>query len=265
MTVDDDLLARLDDEVLHVVIIEAAGRDISSLGRIARLSTRYARAAEAVREHCAEKHFKRLAPDLYELLTEPHCRDLAQSISNPSQSWSPVTDRTWVSRLRVLHAEKDMIAKAGLGAVWEGLNVPFRHILKEAIARELLDVTFRSESAVPEIFLRVRSHMAILLVTFFAAGRLEMHQLEALLNRAHPSGLTKWDTLGLSLILDLASSVRLPCGRAVTSFLLGAVAMEDVERAYIDLLTVQRPLLAQAELERLQAEYSVTFGLEPTH
>jgi hypothetical protein len=65
--------------------------------------------------------------------------------------------------------------------------------------------------------------------------------------------------LPLALVLELADDGRLLRHAATAAFLRGALEEHDLERAYVNLLTVQKPLLAEGVLAHLESEFRTTF------
>lgn len=258
-----DLLTALPDDTVQSIIVSAARSDLRVLGRLARCSSRCARAAASVREQCAADSYRRLSPDTFSLLTRGQAlqRSLATSAGD---SWAPVAERAWVERLRLLHAERRLLASAGVAAVWEHLDVPQRHVLRVAVARRLvgLDAGRRPEAgggggdedddAYVQVAALIREH-----VRACGAHGFEAEGLTAQLSHTHPFEASADPALPLALLLSSSPFTR---HQAAADFLLAVVGHEDVERAYINLLTVQRPLLPQPVLLRLQREFELTFN-----
>ncbi|KAG8460270.1 hypothetical protein KFE25_011761 [Diacronema lutheri] len=251
-----DWLAALPDETLHSVIAEATRADVRAFGRIARCSARCARVAACAREPCAAERFAQLEPDAAALLARADGFALAARLGAASgDSWGGDASVLWVERLRRLHAERALVASAGVSRVWAGMKLPCDHVLRLSIARALLggaDRGVQPQGALLRMAVLIGDH-----VQNCEAHGLPAPCLVEQLSRTHPFETT--GGVGLPLALLLAERAHLPCHAAAASFLLDVVSREDVERAYLNLLTVQRPLLSAPELARLDGEFRATF------
>jgi hypothetical protein len=257
-------LAQLPDEALECVLLAAVRADPSAFARVAACSRQWLRVSGLAREACCACVVQRLAPEVHEAVVSEEGRALARALGGTAaESWADVEGRTWLERLRALHSERWLLARTGTDLLWRDVHVRWAHQLRVVVARLLLDPrTALLADPFGTVLARVRAHVAVLI-----DGRAASDRLRTQLMHRRPADAVAAETdLALPLTLEIAECGRLPRLPAVAAFLRAAVARHDVERAYVALLTVQRSLLADGEVDTLEREFSATFqGLEPVH